>query len=121
MATTNQRRKHRKGITLSWASLRWVGIAALAALLALALWKGPGLRQDALAGASFGAHVACSCRFIENRSLNQCKADFEPGMGMIMLSENSSAKSVTARFPLLASQTATFRAGEGCVLEKWGE
>jgi hypothetical protein len=29
------------------------------------------------------------------------------------------ARSVTARFPLLASQTATYREGWGCVLEKW--
>jgi len=40
-------------------------------------------------------------------------------MALVILSEDSAAKSVTARFPLLATQTATFRPGEGCVLEKW--
>jgi hypothetical protein len=28
---------------------------------------------------------------------------------------------VTARFPLLASKTATFRDGQGCVLETWAD
>ena len=40
-------------------------------------------------------------------------------MALITLSEDAKARSVTARFPLLSSQTAQFREGEGCVLEKW--
>jgi len=91
----------------------------LAAALGLGLWKGPRLAKDALTGASFGARIACSCRFVEGRPLDQCKSDFEPGMSMVMLSADESAKRVTARVPLIASQTATFRPGEGCVLEKW--
>lgn len=95
-----------------------LGFALLAAL-GLGLWKGPRLAKDALTGAAFGARIACSCRFVEGRPLDQCKSDFEPGMSMVMLSADETARSVTARVPLIASQTATFRAGEGCVLEKW--
>ena len=40
-------------------------------------------------------------------------------MELVTLSEDRAAKSVTARFPLLTSETATFREGWGCVLEKW--
>jgi hypothetical protein len=93
--------------------------AAGVVVLAVAAWKGPGLRRDALTGAAFGARVACACRYVEGRDLAQCAKDFEPGMELISLSENSAEKSVTARFPLLASQTATFQPGAGCVLEKW--
>ncbi len=99
--------------------LRWTLAAGLLVMLALAAWKGPRLRADAVTGASFGARVACSCRYIEGRPLASCKKDFEPGMELVMLSEDSTAKSITARFPLLASQTATYQAGAGCVLEKW--
>lgn len=99
-------------------ALSVLGLALLVAL-GLGLWKGPRLAKDALTGASFGARVACSCRFVEGRPLDQCRSDFEPGMSMVMLSADESAKSVTARVPLIASQTATFRPGEGCVLEKW--
>lgn len=95
-----------------------LGLAGIA-VLGLGLWKGPRLAKDALTGASFGARIACSCRFVEGRPLDQCKSDFEPGMSMVMLSADEGAKSVTARVPLIAAQTATFRPGEGCVLEKW--
>jgi hypothetical protein len=93
-------------------------LVALAAALVLA-WFWKPLSNTALAGASFGARTACSCHYIAGRSLSDCRKDFEPGMGLIMLSTQAKEKSLTARFPLLASQTATFREGEGCVLERW--
>jgi hypothetical protein len=94
-------------------------ILAVVALAALA-WFWHPLRSYAVTGASVGARVACSCRHVEGRSLSDCRKDFEPGMELVRLSEDEAARSVTASFPLLSSQTATFRAGEGCVLEKWG-
>ncbi len=99
---------------------RYLAFAALAAI-ALLVWFWTPLTARAVAGASYGARVACSCRFVAGRSLTDCRKDFEPGMGAIMLSENAKARSVTARFPLLSSQTATFREGEGCVLEPWDD
>ncbi|HEX7710285.1 MAG TPA: hypothetical protein VF418_05050 [Sphingomonadaceae bacterium] len=73
----------------------------------------------AVAGTAYGARVGCSCRFVGGRSLGDCRKDFEPGMSMVRLSEDREAKSVTASVPLLASATATYRAGFGCVLEPW--
>ena len=70
-------------------------------------------------GAAFGARTACSCRYIAGRGLGDCKKDFEPGMEPVFLSENAEDKSVTARVPLIASATATYRDGFGCVLEPW--
>lgn len=98
--------------------IRLLGV--LAVLLALALaWFWRPLNGYARIGAAYGARVACSCRFEGGRSLGDCRKDFEPGMELIMLSENADAKSVTARFPLLARETATFREGEGCRLQPW--
>lgn len=95
--------------------LVWLAIALIAALV----WFWQPLNGYAQVGASYAARVGCSCRYVGGRSLSDCRKDFEPGMELVMLSEDAEAKSVTARFPLLASQTATFREGEGCRLEPW--
>ena len=70
-------------------------------------------------GTAFGARTACSCRYIAGRPLEDCEKDFEPGMEVVFLSEDEEEKSVTARVPLIASATATYREGFGCVLEPW--
>ena len=71
------------------------------------------------AGTAFGARTACSCRYIAGRPLGDCEKDFEPGMALVFLSDDPETKTVTARVPLLASATATYREGFGCVLEPW--
>ena len=73
------------------------------------------------AGTAFGARTACSCRYIAGRDIEDCKKDFEPGMEVVFLSDNPDEKAVTAYVPLVASETATFRQGYGCVLEPWEE
>jgi len=60
-------------------------------------------------------------RFIGGRDLDDCRKDFEPGMGLVTLSEDAEARSVTARFPLLSTQTATYRDGQGCQLQPWND
>jgi hypothetical protein len=94
-------------------------LAAFVAIVSLCLWMREPIRGYALTGASYGARVACSCRYIGGRSLSDCRKDFESGMGLVMLSENDADRSVTATFPLLARQTARMVEGEGCQLEPW--
>lgn len=94
----------------------------LAALAVAALaWFWQPLNSFAVTGASYAARVGCSCRFVGGRDLSDCRKDFESGMELITLSADYSEKSVTARFPLLATQTATYREGEGCRLQAWTE
>lgn len=100
----------------NWARLLVYAALALALLLSW-FWKPLNGRADA--GAAYGARVVCSCHYIAGRSLADCRKDFVPGMSMILLTGDAEANSVTARFPLLASQTATFSEGKGCMLEKW--
>lgn len=97
---------------------RWPVVLVLIAGLALAAFWQP-LGGYAITGAAYGARVACSCRFVGGRSLSDCRKDFEPGMELVSLSEDAKARSVTARFPLLASQTARYYEGEGCRLDPW--
>ena len=99
--------------------LRVFAAVVAALLFLLGTWFWPTIHSYGLAGAAYGARVACSCRYAGGRSIGDCRKDFEPGMGLVMLSEDTAAKSVTARFPLVAAQTATFRVGEGCILEPW--
>lgn len=96
-------------------------VLVLAVLGALLAWFWQPLNGYATVGAAYGARVACSCRYVGGRDLDDCRKDFEPGMELIMLSEDRKAKSVTARFPLLARQTATYLPGQGCRLEPWRE
>ncbi|BBC71395.1 conserved hypothetical protein [Altererythrobacter sp. B11] len=99
----------------------WPRILLLAVVLLAVLgwyYQAP-IRGYTTLGTAFGARTACSCRFVAGRSLSDCKKDFEPGMEMVFLSEDEAAKSVTARVPLIASETARFRRGYGCVLDRW--
>jgi hypothetical protein len=71
-------------------------------------------------GVGYAARVACGCRYIGNRSLADCKKDFEPGMELIQLSEDAATKTVTASVPLIASRSARYDPVLGCVVEKFG-
>ena len=68
---------------------------------------------------SYAARVACSCRFVAGRDLEDCAKDKLEGMEMVSLTENPDAQSVTASIPFVNATTATNREGYGCVLEEW--
>lgn len=104
-------------------SRRWpYAVLVLFVILAFAYWyyRVP-LNGYAGAGTAYSARVACSCRFVAGRDLDSCEDDLMPGMEMVFLSADEDARSVTARVPLLASDTARYREGYGCVLESWDE
>lgn len=109
MATAKARRSNR---------LLWVG-AVFLALLALWAAFGSAALGYARAGTAYGARVACSCRYVAGRSLEDCTKDKLAGMELVTLSDDDEAKSVTARMLFLASDTATYRKGYGCVLQPW--
>jgi hypothetical protein len=86
------------GITLLWLVFNFSDIKAQARL-----------------GASYAAHVACSCRYIEGRPLDACYKDFEPGMGMVSLADDPEHKRIRASVPLLANAVAERRGDFGCL------
>ena len=100
---------------------RWlVVLLALLGLAALAWWRlGGGLRDDATAGTAYMARVACSCRYVGGRSMEDCEKDRLAGMAIIRLSDDPQFRSVTASAPGIASATANYRQGYGCLLEEW--
>lgn len=99
--------------------LRRIALLALILVVLAIAWFWQPISARAAAGTAYGARVACSCRYLGERTLEQCEADFLPGMGMVALSEDVEARSVTASVPLIASDTAMWRKGEGCRLEPW--
>ena len=94
-------------------------VVAVVALGAAWLAWGSDLRRTATTGVAYAARVGCSCRFVAGRSLDDCSKDKLEGMAMISLSEDAQGKSVTASVPLLASDTASYREGYGCMLQEW--
>jgi hypothetical protein len=101
---------------------RWpyLVVLVLAVLVVAALaWVWTPARRYAVTGAAYGARVACSCRYIGGRSLADCHKDLERQTAWASLSEDPAAHSVTASYPLLASQTATYHEGWGCQLQPW--
>ncbi len=115
MATAKARSGARRGNRLLW-------IAGFAVVL-MALWAafGSAAKGYAHAGTAYGARVACSCRYVAGRSLDDCAKDKLSGMELVTFSADEQAKSVTARMLVLASDTATYRKGYGCVLEPWDD
>lgn len=96
----------------------------LLALIALAVGGAAWAFREPIGGyagiaSAYSARVACSCRFVGGRSLEDCAKDKVAGMEVVTLAEDTEARSVTARFPLVAEATATYREGYGCVLEPW--
>nr|WP_137676965.1 hypothetical protein [Parerythrobacter lutipelagi] len=104
-------------------SSRWPwALAVIALLLGGGAWAyGGTIQGNAVAGTAYMARVACSCRYVSDRTLEDCDKDKLEGMELITLVDNQETKSVTARFPLIAAHSASYRAGYGCVLEQWEE
>lgn len=97
----------------------WLFLLVLALLGAAWLAWGDGLRKTGGVGSAYAARVACSCRYVAGRSLGDCAKDKLDGMELISLSEDAASRSVTASIPFVASDTASFREGYGCVLREW--
>jgi hypothetical protein len=97
---------------------RWWLIAAALLLLLYILWQFPTWLAQAQVGAAYGARMGCSCRYVEGRGIDSCRRDAEPGMEMVRLTDVPEERAVEGSVPLLASRTARFEPGTGCVLEQ---
>ena len=94
-----------------------IGIAILLLLIAFVAWNYSGWQKQADVGTAYGARVGCSCRFVQGRDLESCESDFEPGMGLVSLSEDKDKKRVTASVPLMARHSAHYAGDTGCLLD----
>ena len=76
----------------------------------------PSLKAQAEAGSAYAARIGCSCRYVQGRAIDSCVRDFEPGMEIVSVSDDTSTKTVTGSVPLLASRSASYQGASGCVL-----
>ncbi|ABC64783.1 hypothetical protein [Erythrobacter litoralis] len=114
MAKRKSARSTRSSRRWPWALL----FVLLAAGAAFAWYRTP-ITGYAQVSSAYAARVACSCRFVAGRTMEDCAKDKLGGMELVSLSEDEEEQSVTASFLLLASDTARLRDGYGCVLEPW--
>lgn len=115
MATVKRLRRHGP------PRRRWMKVLGVVLVVALGLfaWFHDEISGQAGAAAAYGARIGCACHFVQGRPIDQCRADFMPGMGLVTLSADEEEKTVSARYLLLARDTARLRPGAGCVLESW--
>lgn len=114
MATATSNPSSRAPIPLR-RKIGYGAIVIAALIVGWTIYNFADIKAQAQLGASYGAHIACSCRYIEGRSLDSCKTDFEPGMGMVSLSDDTENQRVRASVPLLAEAYAEKRGDFGCL------
>lgn len=118
MATATSPKKNNDGVkeTISLSRKIKYGVyAVLALMVLLIIFNFANIQGQAKLGASYASHIACSCRYIQGRSLDACYKDFEPGMGLVSLTDNPEKQRVTASVPLLAFAVAERRGDFGCL------
>lgn len=99
--------------------IRWWWIAGGVAVLLLATGGAYATRvaDQAGVGAAAMAKVACSCVFIDGRTLESCRADDPPGFEQVEIEIDPTAKVATARVLGLITRSASYSPDYGCTLE----
>lgn len=93
-------------------------IGVVLALVALwFVWNFNHYRSRAELAAAYGARVGCACRYVENRTMQSCTADISGASRFVSASDDPDEKTVHARVLPLASATARYRPGFGCLLD----
>lgn len=80
--------------------------------------RGSETGKQAAVGTGYIAHVICSCRYVGERSMASCRADFEAGTEIVRVEDDVDKRRITASVPLLSRRTATYDPEYGCTLDK---
>ncbi len=120
MATATSRQPA-KAPSSSWRRAKLVAVAVLAVAAFWLIWNWGTIKGQARVGAAYGAHITCSCRYIEGRDMASCETDKEAGMEMVRLTDDPENKRIYASVPFLAEAVAERRGAFGCVQLNEGE
>jgi hypothetical protein len=93
----------------------WLGLLLVIAV-GFGIYLYPSFKAQAEAGSAYAARIGCSCRYVQGREMDSCVRDFEPGMEIVSVADDTESKTVTGAVPLLASRSASYRGASGCVL-----
>ncbi len=94
---------------------RTVMLGVVALIVLLLVWNWGSIKGQARIGAAYGAHITCSCRYIEGRDMASCETDKEAGMALVGFSDDPENMRVTASVPFLAEAVAEKRGAFGCM------
>jgi hypothetical protein len=97
--------------------LSWIVIAVLGTAFAAAGYWAWQTSIAASVGAAAMAKVACSCVFVDGRSLNSCRADDPPGFEGVAVEIDDTAKAVTGSVFGIVRRRATYSPDYGCTLD----
>jgi hypothetical protein len=92
----------------------YAGIGVLVIALLLLAFNFTALKGNAKLGTGYAAHVTCSCRYIEGRSLEDCAKDMEAGTEIVSISDDPENKRITTSVAFLATAIAEKRGEFGC-------
>jgi hypothetical protein len=96
-----------------WWIIGGIAVAALAGGSAYAM----RVADQAGVAAAAMAKVACSCVFVEGRTLEACRADDPPGFEQVTVEIDETAKTATGRLLGVITRRARYSADYGCTLE----
>jgi hypothetical protein len=102
-------------VTVKKHIARNIALGVLVVVVLLFVWNWNSIKGQARVGVAYGAHITCSCRYIEGRDLASCETDKEAGMELVSLSDDPENKRVTASVPFVAKAVAERRGAFGCV------
>jgi hypothetical protein len=101
-------------IKMRW---RWIIVVVLGVLLIVGGIYALRVAGQAGVGAAAMAKVACSCVFVDGRSLASCRADDPPGFEGVAVAIDTTAKTATGSVFGLIKRRATYSEAYGCTLE----
>jgi hypothetical protein len=104
-----------KAPSTNWRKAKLAALAVLVLAALWLVWNWATIKGQARVGAAYGAHITCSCRYIEGRDMASCETDKEAGMEMVRLTDDPENKRIYASVPFLAKAVAERRGAFGCV------
>jgi hypothetical protein len=104
-----------KALSTHWRNVKLAALVALVLAALWLVWNWGTIKGQARVGAAYGAHITCSCRYIEGRDMASCETDKEAGMEMVRLTDDPENKRIYASVPFLAKAVAERRGAFGCV------
>ena len=97
--------------------IRWIVAVVAVLILSGAAYFAWRTSVEAGVGAAAMAKVACSCVFVDGRTLESCRADDPPGFEGIRVTIDEAAKTATGSVFGVIRRRAKFDEGYGCTLE----
>jgi hypothetical protein len=95
----------------------WILLAAAVTALVAGGVYAARVADQAGIGAAAMAKVACSCVFVEGRTLEACRADDPPGFEQVAVEIDATAKTAVGRVLGIVTRRASYNETYGCTLE----